>query len=46
MNLDIIYVLLKSLNNLFFKLQSHVLPFLNIKYCPHNFLIELVDLQS
>ena len=45
-NLDIIYVLLKSSNALFFKLESHVLPFLNIKNSLHNFLIELVDLQS
>ena len=45
-NLDIIYVLLKSSNTLFFNLESHVLPFLNMKYSLHDFLVELVDLQS
>ena len=41
-NLDISYVLLMSSNTSFLKLEHHVLPFLNIKYSLHNFLIGLV----
>ena len=33
-------------NTLFFTHESNVLPFLNITYSVHNFVIELLDLQS
>ena len=45
LNLDIIDVSFEYSNILFLKIKSHVLSYLEVKYSPHNSLIETVNLQ-
>ena len=45
LNLDIIDVLFEYSNTPFFKIKSHVLSYLEIKYFPHHSLIKAVNLQ-